>query len=73
MEALAKRKHKKRDSSEFAIARRRMVEEQLMARDITDYRVLEIVLKIPRHEFVDEALQDQAYGDYPLGIGEGIK
>ena len=28
------------------------------------------MLKIPRHLFVSEALRDQAYGDYPLPIGE---
>jgi protein-L-isoaspartate(D-aspartate) O-methyltransferase len=27
--------------------------------------------KVPRHLFVSEALQDQAYGDFPLPIGEG--
>jgi protein-L-isoaspartate(D-aspartate) O-methyltransferase len=26
---------------------------------------------VPRHLFVGEALQDQAYGDFPLPIGEG--
>jgi protein-L-isoaspartate(D-aspartate) O-methyltransferase len=27
--------------------------------------------KVPRHVLVSEALQDQAYGDFPLPIGEG--
>jgi protein-L-isoaspartate(D-aspartate) O-methyltransferase len=27
--------------------------------------------KVPRHLFVGEALQDQAYGDFPLPIGQG--
>jgi protein-L-isoaspartate(D-aspartate) O-methyltransferase len=27
--------------------------------------------RIPRHEFVDEALRDRSYGDYPLPIGHG--
>lgn len=72
MEALARfKKFKKRDSSEFAISRRRMVEEQLVARGIKDQKVLEVMGSLLRHKFVDEALQDQAYGDYPLGIGEG--
>ena len=60
-----------RDSSEFAVARRRMVEEQLMARRVRDPRVLEVMGRIPRHLFVEEGLKDQAYGDYPVGIGEG--
>ncbi|MBI2339052.1 MAG: protein-L-isoaspartate(D-aspartate) O-methyltransferase [Deltaproteobacteria bacterium] len=62
---------KHRDSSEFAVARRRMVEEQLMARGVRDPKVLEVMGRIPRHLFVEQALWDQAYGDYPVGIGEG--
>jgi len=27
--------------------------------------------KVQRHLFVSEALMDQAYGDYPLPIGDG--
>ena len=29
------------------------------------------MLKVERHRFVPEPLQDQAYGDHPLPIGEG--
>jgi protein-L-isoaspartate(D-aspartate) O-methyltransferase len=54
----------------FQKARDRMVESQLVARGITDRRVLEALRKVPRHLFVDEALQDQAYSDHPLPIGE---
>ncbi len=52
-------------------ARERMVRNQIAARGITDSRVLEAMRKVPRHLFVEEALKDQAYGDYPLPIGEG--
>ncbi len=52
-------------------ARERMVETQIAARGIKDPRVLAAMRKVPRHLFVDEALKDQAYGDYPLPIGEG--
>ncbi len=52
-------------------ARERMVRNQIAARGIKDARVLEAMLKVPRHLFVEEALKDQAYGDYPLPIGEG--
>jgi len=48
-----------------------MVETQIAARGIRDPRVLAAMRKVPRHLFVDEALKDQAYGDYPLPIGEG--
>ena len=55
---------------DFAIARRRMVEKQLIARGITDKRVIDAMLKVPRHKFVEEALEGQAYQDGPLPIGE---
>jgi len=48
-----------------------MVEEQLVGRGILDTRVLEVMRKVPREQFVQEALRDRAYGDHPLPIGEG--
>ena len=47
-----------------------MVEEQLVRRGIRDARVLAAMRKVPRHLFVEEALQEQAYGDHALPIGE---
>lgn len=55
---------------DFTIARRRMVENQVIARGVTDPRVIDAMLKVPRHKFVEEALADQAYQDAPLPIGE---
>ncbi len=55
---------------EFALARERMVVDQLERRGIRDARVLRAMRKVPRHRFVDEALVGRAYGDYPLPIGE---
>lgn len=52
-----------------AIARRRMVEQQVVARGITDQRVIAAMLAVPRHRFVEDALQSQAYSDFPLPIG----
>jgi protein-L-isoaspartate(D-aspartate) O-methyltransferase len=52
-------------------ARQQMVESQLRARGISDARVLEVMLRVPRHEFVPESLRDEAYGDHPLPIGDG--
>ncbi len=54
----------------FKKARERMVETQLVARGVHDERVLEAMLRVPRHLFVDEALRDQAYSDHPLPIAE---
>jgi protein-L-isoaspartate(D-aspartate) O-methyltransferase len=54
-----------------ATARRRMVEEQLVARGIRDERVLAVMAEAPRHQFVDPALQARAYGDHALPTAEG--
>ncbi|HXV20031.1 MAG TPA: protein-L-isoaspartate(D-aspartate) O-methyltransferase [Desulfuromonadales bacterium] len=54
----------------FATARRRMVERHIQGRGITDPLVIEAMCQVPRHLFVEEALQGQAYSDYPLPIGE---
>jgi protein-L-isoaspartate(D-aspartate) O-methyltransferase len=54
----------------FEIARRKMVEGQITARGIKDRRVIDAMLKIPRHIFVEEAMAAQAYNDKPLPIGE---
>ena len=50
--------------------REEMVKKQIEARGVTDPKVLAAIRKVPRHLFVSEALMDQAYGDYPLPIGE---
>ncbi|MHB8173584.1 MAG: protein-L-isoaspartate(D-aspartate) O-methyltransferase [Nitrospirota bacterium] len=55
----------------FDALRKKMVETQLIARGIKDQRVLQAMLKVPRHLFVEEALWDRSYGDYALPIGEG--
>jgi len=46
-----------------------MIDTQLVARGISDERVLKAMGEVPRHLFVDEGLQDQAYSDSPLPIG----
>jgi len=52
-------------------ARKRMVEQQLRARDIVDERVLEAMGRVPRHLFVEPSLERFAYEDRPLSIGVG--
>ncbi|MGZ3536122.1 MAG: protein-L-isoaspartate(D-aspartate) O-methyltransferase, partial [Thermodesulfobacteriota bacterium] len=47
-----------------------MVEEQIVSRGIKDAKLIEAMKKIPRHLFVEEALQSQAHTDHPLPIGE---
>jgi protein-L-isoaspartate(D-aspartate) O-methyltransferase len=48
-----------------------MVETQLRARGIRDPRVLGAMERVPRHQFVAEVLQPQAYEDHPVPAGEG--
>ncbi len=55
----------------FTRRRQSMVVNQLQNRDITDLKVLQAMLTIPRHQFVDERIRESAYNDYPLSIGEG--
>ena len=55
----------------FETARRKMVEDQLAARGVRDQGVLRAMAKVPRHDFVDEALRHRAYDDCSLPIGYG--
>jgi protein-L-isoaspartate(D-aspartate) O-methyltransferase len=55
----------------YARLRKRMVERQLAARDITDTRVLEAMAMVPRHLFVSPAYRELAYADHPLPIDDG--
>jgi len=50
--------------------RRAMIDDQLRRRGISDPRVLEAMLAVPRHEFVPLAAVGLAYQDRPVPIGE---
>lgn len=58
-------------SDQYVKGRDRMVQEQLLTRDITDERVISAMSEVPRHCFVDDAMRARAYGDHPLPIGAG--
>jgi protein-L-isoaspartate(D-aspartate) O-methyltransferase len=58
------------DNRKYQRCREEMVKNQIKARGITDPKVLSALRRVPRHLFVSEALEDQAYGDFPLPIGE---
>ena len=64
---------KLREDPQFVEARRRMVERDLRGpgRDIKDKRVLEVMGRVARQQFVPQRLQRSAYVDYPLPIGHG--
>ena len=55
----------------FEKKRQEMVELDIKGRGITDKKVLDAMLKVKRHLFVDKSLQNKAYADHPLPIGEG--
>ena len=57
-------------SKKYERKREEMVRSQIEARGIRDPLVLSAFRTVPRHLFVSEALREQAYGDYPLPIGE---
>jgi protein-L-isoaspartate(D-aspartate) O-methyltransferase len=59
-----------KDELKYERQREDMVHRQIEARGVTDTNTLAAMRKVPRHLFVSEALRDQAYGDYPLPIGE---
>jgi protein-L-isoaspartate(D-aspartate) O-methyltransferase len=56
---------------EYARQRHEMVERTMRARDITDEKVLAVMEKVRRHEFVLLEYLDDAYADHPLPIGFG--
>jgi protein-L-isoaspartate(D-aspartate) O-methyltransferase len=60
-----------RERDDLRRAREEMVENQIKDRGVTDERVLEALRKVPRHEFIQENHQSEAYDDHPLPIGNG--
>lgn len=48
-----------------------MVKWDIKSRGISDKNVLNAMLKVERHRFIDERQQGDAYSDHPLPIGEG--
>ncbi|MFQ5707349.1 MAG: protein-L-isoaspartate(D-aspartate) O-methyltransferase [bacterium] len=59
------------DTKRYFHLRKRMIEEQIRARGVRIPFVLRGIERVPRHRFVDESLELQAYDDSPLPISEG--
>jgi len=57
--------------NEASRLREMMVTRQLEPRGITNRRVLEAFLDVPRDEFVPGVDLTESYGDHPIPIGEG--
>lgn len=58
-------------SRDYQALRELMVQDQLVARGITDTRVLRAMERVPRELFILEHLRPEAYEDHPLPIGRG--
>lgn len=56
---------------EYFLSKKRLVEEQLVARGLEDQRLLDAFMKINRHNFVPERYKKFAYDDRPIPIGYG--
>jgi protein-L-isoaspartate(D-aspartate) O-methyltransferase len=48
-----------------------MVDDHIESRGISDPNVLTALRKVPRHRFVPDTYESQAYEDHPLPIGSG--
>jgi len=59
------------DNNELYLSRMNMIETQIKQRGIKDQAILDAMLKINRHEFVQENFQRLAYSDRPVPIGFG--
>jgi protein-L-isoaspartate(D-aspartate) O-methyltransferase len=57
--------------TDFAAEREAMVERQLRRRGITEQRILDAFLTVPREEFLGSGYENLAYGDHPLPIEAG--
>ena len=57
-------------SDPFLAKRQWMVETQLRKRGLSDKRVLDAMMAVPRHYFVPEGKMSEAYEDQPLEIAE---
>ena len=57
--------------SGFSTARQKMVDGQVRPSDVTDIRIIDAMLAVPREAFVPENKRALAYLDLDLEVGEG--
>ena len=62
---------KPKAEGEFARKRKKMIDEQLKGRGISNHSVLAVFGSLKREQFMPTALQDEAYEDHPVPIGWG--
>ena len=53
----------------YATARKRMVQDQIIDRGVTDLKVIKAIQSVPRHEFIPWINRNLAYADKPVPIG----
>jgi protein-L-isoaspartate(D-aspartate) O-methyltransferase len=57
--------------SGFSTARQKMVDGQVRTSDVTDHRIIDAMLSLPRENFVPEGKRALAYLDLDLDVSEG--
>jgi protein-L-isoaspartate(D-aspartate) O-methyltransferase len=57
--------------SDFSTARQKMVDGQVRPSDVTDSRIIDAMLAIPREAFVPQAQRSLAYLDLDIDVSEG--
>lgn len=57
------------NQNNYTQLRKRMVEEQIIPRGITNKDVINTLLTVPRHEFIPEKNRKYSYEDHPVNIG----
>jgi protein-L-isoaspartate(D-aspartate) O-methyltransferase len=57
--------------SDFSTARQKMVDGQVRTSDVTDNRIIDAMLAVPREAFVPENQRPLAYLDLDLDVSEG--
>lgn len=55
----------------FELARHNMIEQQIRPWDVLDQRVLDVLARIPREDFVAERYRNLAFSDIAIPLGHG--
>jgi protein-L-isoaspartate(D-aspartate) O-methyltransferase len=71
MTAAAPRDFQGPSMSDFSTARQKMVDCQVRPSDVTDIRIIDAMLAVPREAFVPEQQRAMAYLDLDLEVGGG--
>lgn len=58
-------------TTDLVAARRKMLDQQIRPWDVTDERVLDVIARTPRHEYVPAPYRHLAYVDMSLPLGHG--